>query len=68
VKKENIGSDFTCLLARGQEVNHLLHRSRPVHVQRDGYQVLRDRFTDDVALFVRRELKELLAKVIPKRI
>lgn len=52
-------------LARGrQEVDHLLHGARAVHVERDGDEVGRDRLADGVALLVGRVLEELLAEVV----
>ena len=49
-----------------QEVDHLLHRSRAMHVQRDGDEILCDSLANQIALFVRRVLEHLLAEVVAK--
>jgi len=54
----------TCLSTRGQEIDHLLHCARAVHVQRDVDQVLRDGLADDVPLLVRGVLEKLLTQVV----
>ena len=47
-----------------EEIDHLLHRARAVHVERDVDQVLSDRVANHVPLIIRRVLKELLAEVV----
>ena len=56
------------LSASSQEINHLLYSSSSMHVQRNVDQIRGNRFTDEVALFVRRILQQLLAKVVAKRV
>ena len=51
-----------------EEIDHLLHRARAVHVERDRDEILRDALADDVALVVGRVLEEFLAEVIPEGI
>ena len=51
-----------------EEVDHLLHRARAVHVERDRNEVLRDALADDVALVVGRVLQELLAEIVAEGI
>jgi hypothetical protein len=58
----------TCLASGGQEINHLLYSSRTVHVQRDGNEILSNRFADNVALIVRGELEEFLAQIVAERV
>ena len=52
------------LTGRRQEVDHLLHRARAVHVERDVDEVLRDGLADEVALLVGAELEKLLTQVV----
>jgi hypothetical protein len=54
----------TCLSSGGQEINHFLYSSRTMHVQRNVDQILGYGFADDVPLFVRGELEELLAQIV----
>jgi hypothetical protein len=49
-----------------QEIDHLLDRSRAVHIERDCDQVSGDRFTNEVALLIGRVLEEFLTKIIAK--
>lgn len=58
----------TCLSTSGQEINHLLNGTSPVHIQRDIDQILCNRVTNDIALLVCRVLKKLLTQVVTKRI
>jgi hypothetical protein len=51
-----------------QIVDHLLNGTRAVHVEGDVDQVGRDGLADEVALLIRRELKELLAEVVAERV
>ena len=52
------------LSASGQEINHLLNGTSSVHVQRDIDQVRGNGIADEIALFIRRILQQLLAKVV----
>lgn len=52
------------LSASGQEINHLLNSTGSMHVQRDVDQVRGNGIADEVALFVRRILQQLLAKIV----
>jgi hypothetical protein len=52
------------LSASGQEINHLLHGTGSMHVQRDVDQIRGDGIADEVALFIRRIFQQLLAKVV----
>jgi len=56
----------TCLASGRQEVNHLLHGPRTVHVQRNGNEILSNRLADNVPLVVRGKLEEFLAQVVPE--
>ena len=58
----------TDLTAGAEEVDHLLHRARAVHVERDVDEILRDGLADKVALLVRAVLEELLAQVVAEGI
>ena len=52
------------LSASGQEINHLLNSTGSMHVQRDVDQVRGNGIADEVALFVRGILQQLLAKIV----
>ena len=52
VRGATIITETTDLPARAQKVDHLLHRARAVHVERDRDEVLRDALADDVPLVV----------------
>lgn len=54
------------LSASSQEINHLLNSASSVHVQRNVNQVRGNGFTDEIALFIRRILQQLLTKVVAK--
>ena len=54
------------LSASGQEIDHLLNGAGSMHVQRDIDQIRGNGIADKVALFIRRILQQLLAKVIAK--
>jgi len=54
------------LSASGQEIDHLLNGTGSMHVQRDIDQIRGNGITDEVALFVRRILQQLLTKIIAK--
>jgi len=56
------------LSASGQEINHLLNSASSMHVQRDIDQVRGDGIADEVALFVRCILQQLLAKIVAERV
>lgn len=58
----------TRLPLRRQKVDHLLHRTGAVHVQRDCYEVRRDRLANDVALLIGRILEQLLAEIVAEGI
>ena len=63
----NLGAETAYLTRVREAINHLLHGSRPLHVQRDD-EVVHDGLANRVSLLVRRAFKELLAEVIPERI
>ena len=44
--------EITHLSLGGEEVNHLLHSSGAVHVERDIDQILSDGLADDIALLI----------------
>jgi len=54
------------LSASGQEINHLLNGTGSMHIQRDVDQIRGNGITDEVTLFIRRVLQQLLAKVVAK--
>lgn len=54
----------TCLASGGQEVNHLLHSPRTMHVQRDSNEILSNGFANNVTLVIRGELEKFLAQVV----
>ena len=54
------------LSASGQEVNHLLNGTGSMHVQRYIDQIRGNGIADEVSLFIRRILQQLLAKIIAK--
>ena len=54
------------LSASGQEINHLLNGTGSMHVQRNIDQIRGNGITDEVALFIRCILQQLLAKIIAK--
>ena len=60
------GFRMTCLSACRKEINHLLNSAGPMHIQRNVNKILCHRFTDDVALLIRRIFQQLLAKVVSK--
>lgn len=61
-RKKSIGKSN--LSASGQEINHLLNSTSSMHVQRNIDEIRGNGITDEVALFIRRILKQLLAKII----
>ena len=58
----------TNLSASRQKVDHLLHRSGTMHVERDVDKVLSDRLADEVPLLIRGVLEELLAEIVAEGI
>ena len=54
------------LSASGQEIDHLLNGTGSVHVQGDIDQIRGNGIANEVALFIRRILQQLLTKIIAK--
>lgn len=52
------------LSASGQEINHLLNCTSSMHVQRDVDQIRGNGIADEIALFIRCILQQLLAKIV----
>ena len=65
-KKKLVGKSD--LSAGGQEINHLLNSASSMHVQRNVDQIRGNGITDEVALFIRRILQQLLAEIIAERV
>jgi hypothetical protein len=63
VKAES-NDDRVDLTPSRKEVNHLLNRTCTMHIERDVDEVLGNRFADEIALFIRGELQQLLAEVV----
>ena len=58
--------DRVDLAAGRQEINHLLHSTRAMHVQGDVHEILSNRLADKVPLFIRGVLQQLLTEVVAK--
>lgn len=50
-------ADLLGLPGARQKVDHLLHRARAVHVERDRDEVIRDRVDNRIALLLAREFQ-----------
>jgi hypothetical protein len=62
------GSDLLGLSRGSEEIDHLLHGSGSVHVERDTNKVVGNRLDDGHSLLVGRVLEQFLAQVVAERI
>lgn len=61
----DLGGTMRVTLSPGsQEINHLLDSPSPMHVQRDVDQIRGNGIANEVTLFIRRVLQQLLAKIV----
>ena len=64
--KTECDDDRMDLPAGRQEIDHLLHSTCTVHVQGDVHEILCNRLADEVPLFVRGVLQQLLTEIVAK--
>jgi hypothetical protein len=62
------GPDLLWLSGRSEEIDHLLHSSSSVHVERNTNEVISNRFDDGRSLFVGRVFEQFLTQVVAEGI